>query len=62
MMTVQDVIRLTLPGGTRVVAGGAGLGREVTWATRLRPSPPAMGHRTGGERLLLPSSVLAVLD
>jgi purine catabolism regulator len=62
MMTVQDVIRLALPAGTRVVAGGAGLGREVTWATRLRPSPPAFGHLTGGELVLLPASVLEMLD
>ena len=62
MITVEDVIKLALPAGTSVVAGGAGLGREVTWAARIRSSPPAFGHLAGGELVLLPVSVLAELD
>jgi purine catabolism regulator len=62
MITVQDVIQLALPAGTQVVAGEAGLGREVTWATRLRPSPPAFEHPSGGELVLLPAKVLETLD
>ncbi len=62
MITVQDVIELALPAGTQVVAGEAGLGREVTWATRLRPSPPAFEHPSGGELVLLPAKVLELLD
>ncbi|MFM9108630.1 MAG: helix-turn-helix domain-containing protein [Chloroflexota bacterium] len=62
MITVADVIALALPTGTRVVAGEAGLGREVTWATRIRPAPPAFAHLTGGELVLLPESVLEQLD
>jgi len=62
MITVQDVIALALPEGTRLVAGESGLGREVTWATRLRPSPPAFGHLSGGELVLLPPKVLELLD
>ncbi len=62
MITVADVIALALPRGTRVLAGAAGLGREVTWASRLRPSPPAFGHLAGGELVLLPDGVLAQLD
>ena len=42
MITVEDVITLALPPGTTVAAGAAGLGREVTWAARIRSSPPAM--------------------
>jgi purine catabolism regulator len=47
MITVEDVIKLALPKGTAVVAGESGLGREVTWAARLRASPPAFGHLAG---------------
>jgi purine catabolism regulator len=62
MITVEDVIALALPPGTTVVAGKTGLGREVTWAARIRSSPPAFGHLAGGELVLLPVSVLAALD
>ncbi|MGH2604603.1 MAG: PucR family transcriptional regulator ligand-binding domain-containing protein, partial [Dehalococcoidia bacterium] len=62
MITVSDVIALALPAGTEIAAGAGGLGREVTWATRLRPSPPAFGHLSGGELVLLPLQVLEQLD
>ena len=62
MITVADVIKLALPKGTTVAAGVVGLGREVTWATRLRPTPPAFGHLSGGELVLLPAQVLEQLD
>jgi purine catabolism regulator len=62
MITVEDVIKLALPPGTSVVAGEAGLGREVTWASRIRSTPPAFGHLVGGELVLLPVSVLEQLD
>jgi purine catabolism regulator len=62
MITVEEAIRLALPPGTEVVAGQNGLSREVTWATRLRPTPPAFGHLEGGELVLLPERVLQLLD
>ena len=62
MITVEDVIHLALPPGTTIAAGRAGLAREVTWATRIRSSPPAFGHLTGGELVLLPVAILAELD
>lgn len=62
MITVQDVINEALPASTRVVAGTAGLSREVTWATRLRSAPPAFEHLSGGEIVLLPPRVLEELD
>lgn len=62
MITVQDVIRLALPVGTQVVAGELGLGREVTWATRLRPTAPAFEHLSGGELVLLPANILELVD
>ncbi|MDQ3044822.1 MAG: helix-turn-helix domain-containing protein [Chloroflexota bacterium] len=62
MISVADVIALALPRATQVVGGKSGLGREVTWATRLRPAPPAFGHLSGGELVLLPANVLEQLD
>jgi purine catabolism regulator len=62
VITVEDVIKLALPAGTTIVAGKAGLRREVTWAARIRSTPPAFGHLAGGELVLLPVSVLAELD
>ncbi|HEV2107267.1 MAG TPA: helix-turn-helix domain-containing protein [Thermomicrobiales bacterium] len=62
MLTVRDIIGIALPPGTLIVAGEAGLGREVTWATRLRPTPPAFGHLDGGELVLLPADILDLLD
>src|SRR3954447_20943205 len=62
MITVEDVIELALPPGTTVAAGANGLSREVTWATRIRASPPAFGHLAGGELVLVPVTVLAELD
>ncbi len=62
MISVADVIALALPAGTTVAAGGAGLAGEVTWATRIRPSPPAFAHLAGGELVLLPVGVLEQLD
>jgi len=62
MISVLDVMRQALPEQTRIVAGRGGLGREVTWASRLRPAPPAFGHLSGGELVLLPPQVLELLD
>src|SRR5215213_7898671 len=62
MITVEDVITLALPPGTTVAAGAEGLGREVTWAARIRSSPPAFGHLAGGELVLLPVAILSELD
>jgi purine catabolism regulator len=45
-----------------VIAGLSGLDREVNWATRLRPAPPAFAHLSGGELVLLPPNVLELLD
>ena len=62
MIPVRDVLQQSLPPGTRVVAGETGLTRDVTWATRLRPAPPAFEHLSGGELVLLPPHVLEMLD
>jgi purine catabolism regulator len=62
MISVLDVLRQALPDGAVVVAGNEGLNREVTWASRLRPAPPAFAHISGGELVLLPPNVLEMLD
>lgn len=62
MISVNDVLRQSLPEGTIVVAGHSGLQREVTWASRLRAAPPAFAHLAGGELVLLPPHVLELLD
>jgi purine catabolism regulator len=62
MITVRDVIEQALPDETSVVAGEQGLVGEVTWATRPRPSPPAFGHLSGGELVLLTPKALSSLD
>lgn len=61
-ITVRDIIQHALPAGTRVVAGTDGLDREVTWASRLRSAPPAFGHISGGEIVLLPPGVIDMID
>jgi purine catabolism regulator len=62
MITVRDIIEESLPEDTQVVAGEQGLSGEVTWATRPRPSPPAFGHLSGGELVLLTPKALTSLD
>lgn len=62
MITVRDILGIALPPETVIVAGRDGLGREVTWATRLRPAPPAFGALHGGELVLLPADILDLLD
>jgi purine catabolism regulator len=62
MITVRDIIETSLPDDAQVVAGEQGLSGEVSWATRPRPSPPAFGHLSGGELVLLTPKVLTSLD
>lgn len=62
VISVRDILHHGLPAGTTIAAGMAGSGREVTWATRLRPAPPAFGHISGGEIVFLPPGVLDLID
>jgi PucR family transcriptional regulator, purine catabolism regulatory protein len=52
-VTVEDIIKLALPAGARVIAGETGLGREVTWAVAQRSRLPAFPSLTGGEIALI---------
>lgn len=61
-VTVEDLLQLAFPPGTRVVAGGSGLRREVVWARSLRPRPPAFESLEGGELALISSAHLSLLE
>lgn len=62
VITVRDILSFALPPETIVAAGHNGLGREVTWATRLRAAPPAFGHISGGEIVILAADILEMID
>ncbi len=61
-ITVGEVHAAALPVGTQVVAGAAGLGREVSWPATLRTRPPAFQSLKGGEILLVSAEALRLLD
>lgn len=52
-LTVRDVLRLALPGGTLVVGGDAGLDRAVTWARLIPRDLTAIEHVENGDLALL---------
>lgn len=60
--TIEDICRLALPQETEVLAGAASLGRTVTWACSLRPSPPAFPKLEGSELALVDMEDLRHLD
>lgn len=62
VVTVRDILSFALPPNSQVVSGANGLGREVTWATRLRATMPAFGHIAGGEVVILDPGVLEMID
>jgi purine catabolism regulator len=61
-VTVRDVLRLALPPGTTVVAGGGGVGRQVSWVASLRATLPAFAELRGGELALLSVEAARALD
>jgi purine catabolism regulator len=62
MISLREIIDSCLPADAQQSVPAALLDREVTWATRPRPSPPAFGHLSGGELVLLRLSELADVD
>lgn len=62
VITVRDILSFALPPNSMVASGANGLGREVTWATRLRATMPAFGHIAGGEIVILDPAVLELID
>ncbi len=61
-MNVTEIMKLALPPGTKLVAGAAGAGVTVTWATTFRSRPPALDHLEGGELVLLSLAAVRVVD
>ncbi|MBX3065841.1 MAG: helix-turn-helix domain-containing protein [Anaerolineae bacterium] len=60
--TVRDLLRSALPMGTRIVAGGKGLNRIVTWTSVLHTRPPAFPSLEGRELALLSIDALHLLS
>ncbi|TMF22998.1 MAG: hypothetical protein E6I31_06130 [Chloroflexi bacterium] len=61
-VTVDDVWRGALPPEAQMVAGAAGMRREVVWCTALRARSPAFTPLRGGELLLINPQVLTAVD
>src|SRR5438874_9667431 len=61
-MNVTEIMKLALPPGTKLVAGGKGVGVTVTWATTFRSRPPALDHLEGGELVLISLAAVRVVD
>src|SRR5436305_8181213 len=61
-VTVDDVWHGALPKESQMVAGAAGMRREVVWCTALRARPPAFTPLRGGELLLINPQVLSAVD
>src|SRR2546428_14131697 len=61
-VTVDDVWRGALPAETQMVAGAAGMRREVVWCTALRARSPAFTPLRGGELLLINPPVPTAVD
>src|SRR5438094_35965 len=51
--SVRNILSLLIPHEAQLVAGGEGLDRRVTWATRMRARLPAFERVRGGEIALL---------
>src|SRR5690242_9527551 len=64
LLTVRETLAALAPvvGEVPVVAGEAGLEREVAWAVTARPSPPLFPVLKGGELALAAAPALARLD
>src|ERR1700693_929023 len=60
--TVRNILSLLIPRDAQLVAGGEGLDRRVTWATRMRARLPAFESVRGGELALFALSQLRRLD
>ena len=60
--TLDDVYRLALPAQTELLTGAEYLGRSVSWACSLRPSPPAFPKLDGNELALIDLEDLRRLD
>ncbi len=60
--TVEDVLELALPAGTRILAGTTGVTNEVAWVSVLHFLPPAAESIEGNELVLLSPEALDQMD
>src|ERR1700758_3081181 len=60
--SVRNILSLLISRDAQLVAGGEGLDRTVTWATRMRARLPAFESVRGGELALLSLSQLRRID
>ena len=60
--SVRNILTLLVPRDAQLVAGGEGLDRRVTWATRMRARLPAFESVRGGELALLSLSQLRRIE
>ena len=60
--TLEEIYRLALPPGSRVLFGKELLGRPVSWACSMRPSPPAFPNLEGEELALIDIEDLRQFD
>lgn len=60
-VTVHEILRLALPPTTQVVGGADNLSREVTWASMVRATHPALADIEGGELALVSTDSLRFL-
>lgn len=60
--TLEDIYRLALPKGSRILFGKDLLDRPVSWACSLRPSPPAFPNLEGEELALIDIEELRQFD
>ena len=56
--TLEEIYRLALPQGSRILFGEELLNRPVSWACSLRPSPPAFPNLEGEELALIDANHL----
>ena len=61
-VSIGDLRHGALPGSSELVAGAAGLGREVVWCAVLRARAPAFEPLRGGELVLVDPAVIPVVD
>ena len=61
-VSIDDVRHGALPGASELVAGAAGLGREVVWCAVLRARAPAFEPLRGGELVLVDPAVIPIVD
>lgn len=60
--TLEDICRLALPQNSELFVGSESMGRSVSWACSLRPSPPAFPKLDGDELALIDIDDLRRLD